>query len=204
MASDTIKSVLLQYVFFPSKHARLTVTSGKKKIINAWHCRQSLRIGSGNADSNTMRLIHGEGDGLPGLIVDLYGDTAVLQAHSVGMHRERHTIAELLCETILPIRNVYYKSETTLPFKADILTRNERTGISSDAVKRPNPQPLRTGFVSALTGFAVRRPDSSLTNEKTVHYLNTMPMERTCSTCSAIPVVFPATPCVVEPDWYIR
>ncbi|MCR5298445.1 MAG: class I SAM-dependent rRNA methyltransferase [Paludibacteraceae bacterium] len=118
----------------------------KEKIINAWHCRQSLRIGSGNADSNTMRLIHGEGDGLPGLIVDLYGDTAVLQAHSVGMHRERHTIAELLCETIPPIRNVYYKSETTLPFKADIPDTEREDGYLIGRCETTEPTATENGL----------------------------------------------------------
>ncbi len=72
-------------------------------------------------DNNCFRLVHGEGDFLPGLVVDIYGDTAVMQAHSPGMHFERYAIADALTE--LPdcrIRNVYYKSETTLPPKADL------------------------------------------------------------------------------------
>lgn len=70
-------------------------------------------------DNNAWRLVHGEGDFLPGLVIDVYGPTAVMQAHSPGMHRDRMVIAS--CLVALPgagIRNVYYKSETTLPFMA--------------------------------------------------------------------------------------
>ena len=68
-------------------------------------------------DNNTYRLVHGEGDMLPGLIIDIYDQTAVIQAHSIGMHRERHSIAESLIKVMDGrISNVYYKSETTLPF----------------------------------------------------------------------------------------
>lgn len=68
----------------------------------------------------SYRLIHGEGDFLPGLIIDVYGDTAVVQAHSVGMHRHRTEIAEALMQVVPGLKNVYYKSEGTLPYKAPI------------------------------------------------------------------------------------
>lgn len=73
------------------------------------------------ADNNIFRLVHGEGDCLPGLIVDIYGETAVMQAHSVGMHYARHQIAQSL-QRILgkSVTQVYYKSETTLPYKANL------------------------------------------------------------------------------------
>ena len=73
------------------------------------------------ADNNIFRLVHGEGDRLPGLIVDIYGETAVMQAHSVGMHYARHQIAQSL-QRILGknVTQVYYKSETTLPYKANL------------------------------------------------------------------------------------
>lgn len=70
--------------------------------------------------NDTYRLVHGEGDFLPGLIVDIYGDTAVIQAHSVGMHCERLHVAEAVAEVVPQVKNVYYKSEGTLPFKAPI------------------------------------------------------------------------------------
>lgn len=73
------------------------------------------------ADNDIFRLVHGEGDRLPGLIVDIYGETAVMQAHSVGMHYARHQIAQSL-QRILgkSVTQVYYKSETTLPYKANL------------------------------------------------------------------------------------
>lgn len=69
--------------------------------------------------TNAFRLVHGEGDGLPGLVIDVYDRTAVMQAHSVGMHVSRHEIADALGEVIDGvIDNIYYKSETTLAYKA--------------------------------------------------------------------------------------
>lgn len=87
-----------------------------------------MRIAVGIADcpqNNTYRLVHGEGDNLPGLVIDCYGDTAVMQAHSVGMHVSRMDICEALVQVMgNRIENVYYKSETTLPFKADLGQEN--------------------------------------------------------------------------------
>lgn len=96
----------------------------RRRLEEAFRLRQSL--GLIRSDNNCFRLVHGEGDFLPGLIVDLYGDTAVMQAHSPGMHFARLAVAEALTE--LPgagIRNVYYKSETTLPYKAHLDPANE-------------------------------------------------------------------------------
>lgn len=71
--------------------------------------------------NNTYRLVHGEGDNLPGLVIDVYAHTAVMQAHSVGMHYARYAIAEALQRVMGPsLENIYYKSETTLPFKAEL------------------------------------------------------------------------------------
>ena len=85
-----------------------------------------LHIGiADNPQNNTYRLIHGEGDNLPGLIVDCYGTTAVMQAHSVGMHVCREQICRALIRVMgNRIQNVYYKSETTLPFKAALGQEN--------------------------------------------------------------------------------
>ena len=87
-----------------------------------------VRIGVGIADSptnNTYRLVHGEGDYLPGLVIDCYGSTAVMQAHSVGMHVRRNEICQALVQVMGDrIANVYYKSETTLPYKADLHQEN--------------------------------------------------------------------------------
>lgn len=95
-----------------------------RRLRSAMDLRKSL--GLIRPDNNAFRLVHGEGDFLPGLVIDVYGDTAVVQAHSPGMHFERRRIADAL--TTLPdgrIRNVYYKSETTLPYKAGLDPENE-------------------------------------------------------------------------------
>jgi 23S rRNA (cytosine1962-C5)-methyltransferase len=90
----------------------------KLKIENAYKMR--LAIGLVSPINNTYRLVHGEGDSLPGLIVDVYDDTAVMQAHSVGMHEMRMELANAIVQVIPQVKNVFYKSESTLPFKAPI------------------------------------------------------------------------------------
>lgn len=95
-----------------------------RRLASAYSLRRTL--GLVRDDNTCFRLVHGEGDFLPGLVIDIYGDTAVMQAHSPGMHFARHKIAEAL--TLLPdarIRNVYYKSDTTLPYKAHLDPDNE-------------------------------------------------------------------------------
>lgn len=82
-------------------------------------------LGLMRADNNSFRLVHGEGDFLPGLVIDVYGSTAVLQAHSPGMHFDRHKVAQaIVALPDLDVRNVYYKSETTLPYKAALDAEN--------------------------------------------------------------------------------
>ena len=90
----------------------------------AYEMRLSIGI-AGNPLNNTYRLVHGEGDNMPGLVIDCYGDTAVMQAHSVGIHVCRKVIAEMLVKVMEgTIRNVFYKSETTLPYKAELGQEN--------------------------------------------------------------------------------
>ena len=96
----------------------------EQRLRDALRVRQSL--GLMRDDNNAFRLVHGEGDFLPGLVIDIYGNTAVMQAHSPGMHFSRDLIAQAL--THLPdnlVRNVYYKSETTLPYKAHLDPQND-------------------------------------------------------------------------------
>ena len=96
----------------------------ERRIATAFDLRERTGISS-REDNNTYRLVHGEGDNLPGLIIDIYGDTAVMQAHSVGMHVNRMDIADAVKKSLGErIKNIYYKSDTTLPYKADISKDN--------------------------------------------------------------------------------
>ena len=119
--------------------------------------------------NNTFRLIHGEGDYLPGLIIDVYGETAVLQAHSVGMHLERRTIANTLLEaTDGLIKNIYYKSETTLPYKADIdPVDNFLIGGSTDNIAIENGLKFHVDWLKGQkTGFFIDQRDNRALIEK--------------------------------------
>ena len=96
----------------------------KERLSSALQARLAIGLAD-NPQNNTYRLVHGEGDNLPGLVIDCYGQTAVLQAHSVGIHVSRHEIANCLVEVMgNRIKHVYYKSETTLPYKADLGQEN--------------------------------------------------------------------------------
>lgn len=108
----TFKDVNIDYDFWCSR------------LKSAIDMRVKLGIAD-NPQNNTYRLVHGEGDNLPGLVIDVYGRTAVMQAHSVGMHVYRKEIASALVTVMgKRIANIYYKSETTLPFKADLGQEN--------------------------------------------------------------------------------
>ena len=92
---------------------------------SALKMRQRIGIAD-NENNNTYRLVHGEGDALPGLIIDCYGETMVMQAHSVGMHASRKAVCRALVEVMgNRMKHVYYKSETTLPFKAELEQEND-------------------------------------------------------------------------------
>lgn len=94
------------------------------RLSSALKMRQNVGIADNNMN-NTYRLVHGEGDYLPGLVIDCYGETAVMQAHSVGMHVCREEICRALIKVMGErIKHVYYKSETTLPFKAELGQEN--------------------------------------------------------------------------------
>lgn len=162
------------------------------RLAAAFRLRRTL--GLIREDNNCFRLVHGEGDFLPGLVIDIYGDTAVLQAHSPGMHFERRRIAEAL--TALPdakIRNVYYKSETTLPYKANLDPENEYLIGSYDGnIATEN------GLQFNIDWLRGRRQDSSSTSAKTEPFLRNSPKGGQCSTCSATQEVFQSTPCAEE------
>ncbi|MBP3303265.1 MAG: class I SAM-dependent rRNA methyltransferase [Muribaculaceae bacterium] len=132
-----------------------------ERLAQAWALRE--RLGLIRPDNTTFRLVHGEGDFLPGCVVDIYGNTAVLQAHSPGMHYARNIIAKALTE--LPgagIRNVYYKSETTLPYKArldpvnDYIIGGFETNIATENGLKFNIDWLK----GQKTGFFVDQRDN--------------------------------------------
>lgn len=113
----------------------------------------------GNPQNNTYRLVHGEGDNLPGLIIDVYNHTAVMQAHSAGMHLDRMAAAEALEEVMGDvIQHIYYKSETTLPFKADLLATENGflKGRSPENVAMENGLKFHVDWIKGQkTGFFV-------------------------------------------------
>lgn len=91
-----------------------------QRIAIAYDVRRTLDL-TDNAQTNCYRLVHGEGDSLPGLVIDIYDRTAVVQCHSVGMYRSRMAIAEAL-RTVYgeKLEAIYDKSSQTVPFKAGL------------------------------------------------------------------------------------
>jgi len=97
----------------------------KGKIQNAYNLRKSLNL-TDNRETNVYRLVNGEGDGIPGLIIDFYNGVAVIQMHSIGMYHVRELIADVLKDIYQDrLVAIYDKSETTLPFKANLGAKNE-------------------------------------------------------------------------------
>ena len=128
--------------------------------------RMRLAIGiADNPQNNTYRLVHGEGDHLPGLIIDIYGQTAVMQAHSIGMHLMRKEIAEVLSEVMESrVSHIYYKSETTLPFMTEDDMNGFLYGGSNDNIALENGLKFRVDWLRGQkTGFFVdQRENRSL------------------------------------------
>ena len=119
-----IGSIAVRMLRFASPDTEINEEFFRHRLEDAYNLRQSL--GLIRDDNDSYRLIHGEGDFLPGLVIDIYGETAVMQAHSVAMHYRREMLADLLTQiTGLGVKNVYYKSETTLPFKARLDPQND-------------------------------------------------------------------------------
>lgn len=129
-----------------------------KRLRAALAMRSSLGVASG-----AYRLVHGEGDFLPGLVIDIYGSTAVVQAHSPAMHYARHTIADALCAiSELNLTGVYYKSETTLPFKAQLDPQNEYlVGEFTGDIAEENGLKFRIDWLKGQkTGFFIDQRDN--------------------------------------------
>lgn len=137
----------------------------KSCLKSAFDMRRSIGIVD-NPQNNTYRLVHGEGDNIPGLVIDVYGDTAVMQAHSVGIHQERMAIARCLVDVAGDrIKNVYYKSETTLPYKAELGQEDGFIiGGSDDNVAMENGLKFHVDWLKGQkTGFFVdQRENRSL------------------------------------------
>ena len=118
--------------------------------------------------NNTYRLVHGEGDFLPGLIVDVYADTAVIQAHSIGMHCHRLEIAEAIVQVVPQVDKVYYKSDDTLPHKAPIqgdrvgyLIGAEKADFNGDFWAKENGLDFRIDWLRGQkTGFFIDQRDN--------------------------------------------
>ncbi len=132
------------------------------RLQEAWQMRKAIGV-AGREDNSTYRLVHGEGDNLPGLVIDVYGRTAVMQAHSVGIHCSRMEIAEALKQVMAAaIESIYYKSETTLPFKADLGQENGfLLGGSADDVAVENGLKFHIDWLRGQkTGFFVDQRDN--------------------------------------------
>ncbi len=147
----------------------------KSRLLSALTMRQRIGLAD-NPRNNTFRLVHGEGDNLPGLVIDCYGKTAVLQAHSVGMHVCRKDIARILLEVMGDrICNIFYKSETTLPFKADLGQENGFLyGGGTDNIAMENGLKFHVDWLKGQkTGFFIDQRDNrklleSYAKDKTV------------------------------------
>jgi 23S rRNA (cytosine1962-C5)-methyltransferase len=113
-----IGSIAVRIVSF--QDVELNEDFWRGKIVSAYKFRESLQL-TQNPSTNVYRLIHAEGDGLPGLIVDVYNDTAVMQMHSIGMYLMKDELARIIKDVLgEKIQAVYDKSSKTIPFKADV------------------------------------------------------------------------------------
>lgn len=134
------------------------------RLSSALQMRQAIGVAD-NPENNTYRLVHGEGDNLPGLIIDVYGQTAVMQAHSIGMHLCRKQVARVLAEVMESrILHIYYKSETTLPFMTADDMNGFLLGGSDDNIALENGLKFRVDWLKGQkTGFFVdQRENRSL------------------------------------------
>lgn len=128
----------------------------RERIRAAYAARRTLGL-VGAPDTDTYRLVHGEGDNLSGLVVDVYGDTAVMQAHSAGMHNVREMLAQLLADEVEGLKNVYYKSEGTLPYKAPVTAEDGYLiGTAGDCLATENGLKFQVDWLRGQkTGFFV-------------------------------------------------
>ena len=143
----------------------------ERRLQVAYQLRRTVGL-AGRVENDIYRLVYGEGDGLSGLVVDVYGPTAVMQAHSVGMHVSRMEIAKAIVKvTDGDIKNVYYKSETTLPFKAGLGQENGFIiGGSTENVAVENGLKFHIDWLKGQkTGFFVDQRDNRSLLEHYAH-----------------------------------
>lgn len=158
------------------------VLSFKQETIDADFWKRRLQVAKdlrvalgliGNPKNNTYRLVHGEGDNLPGLIIDVYDYTAVMQAHSAGMHMDRLAIADALDAVMGDVvQHIYYKSETTLPYKADLVATENGflKGGSSENVAMENGLLFHVDWLKGQkTGFFVDQRENRALLERYAH-----------------------------------
>ena len=138
------------------------------RLSSALQMRQAIGL-CDNASNDSYRLVHGEGDHLPGLIIDVYGQTAVMQAHSIGMHLARHAIASQLLNVMQGrIANVYYKSETTLPYMEP--ENGFLYGESTDNTALENGLRFQVDWLRGQkTGFFIDQRDNRALLERYAH-----------------------------------
>ncbi len=109
----------------------------QKKIQKAFECRKALGFLNGT-NTNVYRLLHGEGDNLPGLIIDIYHDTAVIQAHTIGMSKHRLEIAAALREIYQDsLKAIYDKS-------ADSLQKQNLPGLKNEYIYNEKPNTIES------------------------------------------------------------
>lgn len=138
------------------------------KIQTAFELRKAIGVIAGE-HNNTYRLIHGEGDNLPGLVIDCYGDTAVIQAYSIGMHISRYVICDaLLAVWKVSTPSVYYKSETTLLHKIGVgLENGFIVGKKNDNIVVENGLKFQVDWIKGQkTGFFIDQRDNRSLLEK--------------------------------------
>lgn len=161
-----IGSIAVRILSFKDEPIDLNFWKGR--IDNAWQMRKAI----GLADSpvnNVFRLIHGEGDNLPGLVIDYYAGVAVIQFHSVGMYLERETIAKALLEVLGDkIIAIYDKSESTLPYKAAITPQNGYLyGEAKDFIALENGLKFSVDWLEGQkTGFFIDQRENRSLLEK--------------------------------------
>lgn len=138
------------------------------KILSAYKLREETNLAN-SAETNVYRLIHAEGDGIPGLIIDYYNGHAVLQIHSIGVYRMRDWIVKILQEIYgEELKTVYDKSESTMPKKGPFEAVNEHLfGDSSSTIVKENGINFEIDWTSGQkTGFFVDQRENRLLLQK--------------------------------------